>query len=178
MQKIALIFIGIVLIAQISAYCSDRQIDINSALLEKLDEIIWVGPATAEKIINTRPFESVDDLTKVSGIGEVKLSDIKTQGLACVDYEKEKSEEKENTAKEKQKKTDVPEETTQSAKEQQWETPAEEPTIKLNTQTIKSEGNKDKLNKTDYARYGFILFCVILIILFVIKSRRKNEFEE
>lgn len=92
MGKVIIIFLFVCLISQINASCSDNQIDINSASLEELDKIIWVGPSTAEKIISTRPFESVDNLIDVSGIGEIKLNAIKEQGLACVE-DKEKEEE-------------------------------------------------------------------------------------
>jgi hypothetical protein len=60
-------------------------IDINSASLEELDEIKWIGPATAQNIIDARPFASIDELDdKVSGIGESKLADIIAEGKACV----------------------------------------------------------------------------------------------
>ena len=78
------------------AECSSGQIDINSASAEELDKIIWIGPATAEKIINARPFDNVGSLIKVSGIGEVKVSDIIEEGLACVENEKQDSEEDES----------------------------------------------------------------------------------
>lgn len=61
------------------------KIDINTASLQELDEIIWVGPVTAQRIIDARPFYSVDELIKVKGIGEKRLADIKAQGLAWVD---------------------------------------------------------------------------------------------
>ncbi|KKP56308.1 MAG: hypothetical protein UR80_C0020G0011 [Parcubacteria group bacterium GW2011_GWB1_35_5] len=62
-------------------------IDINTASKEELDEIINIGPATADKIIAYRqitPFTSVGDLINISGIGEVTLSEIIAQGKACV----------------------------------------------------------------------------------------------
>ncbi len=60
------------------------KIDINTASYEELQEIKGVGPVIAQKIINARPFFSLDNLIKVSGIGEKKLADIKNQGLAWV----------------------------------------------------------------------------------------------
>lgn len=67
------------------SFCSASElIDLNTASLEELDRIEGVGPATAEKIINARPFSSVDDLLKVKGIGEKTLQNIKDQGIACV----------------------------------------------------------------------------------------------
>ena len=64
-------------------------IDINTATLEELEEIIGVGPALAQRIIEARPFNSLDDLIKVKGIGEITLQKIKDQGLAWVDPQEE-----------------------------------------------------------------------------------------
>ncbi|MBP1949822.1 MBL fold metallo-hydrolase [Virgibacillus litoralis] len=58
-------------------------ININKASSEKLQEIIHIGPARSEDLIKLRPYQSVSDLTDVSGIGPSRISDIKSQGLAC-----------------------------------------------------------------------------------------------
>ena len=52
---------------------ADALIDLNLASAEELEEIPGVGPATAKRIIETRPFSSIDDLLHVKGIGEAKL---------------------------------------------------------------------------------------------------------
>lgn len=59
-------------------------IDINTASSQELQRIIHIGPARAESLMMLRPFRSVDDLTRVSGIGPGRLADIKAQGVACV----------------------------------------------------------------------------------------------
>jgi competence protein ComEC len=59
-------------------------IDINKASKSELIQIIHIGDARAEKLIELRPFHSIDDLTRISGIGPSRLSDIKEQGLACI----------------------------------------------------------------------------------------------
>lgn len=59
-------------------------VNINSASSADLQRIIHIGPDRAAEIIRLRPFRSVDDLTRVSGIGAARLADIKAQGLACV----------------------------------------------------------------------------------------------
>jgi competence protein ComEC len=58
-------------------------IDINTASIEQLQEIMHIGPARAQDLINLRPFSSVDDLGRIKGIGPARIADIKSQGLAC-----------------------------------------------------------------------------------------------
>jgi competence ComEA-like helix-hairpin-helix protein len=63
-------------------------VEINSASKEHLELLDGVGEVIAQNIIDYRtdtPFCSLDDLINVSGIGDLKLNDIKTQGLASVD---------------------------------------------------------------------------------------------
>ena len=55
----------LLMIGFVYAGCQDNQIDINSASLEKLDELTGIGPVKAQAIIDTRPFECVDDLINV-----------------------------------------------------------------------------------------------------------------
>ncbi len=59
-------------------------IDINHASEKELQGIIYIGKATAPKVIASRPFQSVDELTKVSGIADKKIKKIKAEGKACV----------------------------------------------------------------------------------------------
>ena len=59
-------------------------VDVNTASAEALDEIVHIGPSRAAGIIALRPFTSVEDLIRVSGIGDARLADIVEQGLACV----------------------------------------------------------------------------------------------
>ena len=57
-------------------------VNINTANATQLTQLPGVGPAIAQKIIYYRtangPFTSVDDLTKVPGIGAAKLAQIKS----------------------------------------------------------------------------------------------------
>jgi competence protein ComEC len=43
-----------------------------------------MGPERVTHLISLRPFRSIDDMTRISGIGSSRLQDIKDQGLACV----------------------------------------------------------------------------------------------
>src|SRR6056297_278508 len=69
----------------------ERCIPLNSATKQELDKITYIGPATAQKIIDFRKdnqFYLINDLTKISGIGDKTINKIKEQDLACVKIEK------------------------------------------------------------------------------------------
>lgn len=59
-------------------------IDINKADESELVNIKHVGEKTAEKIKENRPYETLNDLKKVNGIGDSKVTDIIGEGAACV----------------------------------------------------------------------------------------------
>ena len=65
--------------------CAPGQIDINTASKNELDRIYQIGPARATAMINLRPFSSVDDMERISGISAARVEAIKSEGLACVD---------------------------------------------------------------------------------------------
>ena len=60
------------------------RVNINTASLEDLLKIKHIGEERAREIIRLRPFKSVDDLGRVTGIGPSRLADIKAQGIAYV----------------------------------------------------------------------------------------------
>ena len=45
--------------------------------MEELQSVKGIGPVTAKRIIAGRPYESVDDLIRVKGIGLKKLQKIR-----------------------------------------------------------------------------------------------------
>lgn len=70
-------------------------IDVNTASIENLTRIIHIGEARATELISLRPFYSLDDLTRVKGISEKGVEDIKDQELAWIDPRLEQTRPKE-----------------------------------------------------------------------------------
>lgn len=168
----------LLLIANVYAVCEDGQVDVNSASLEKLDELDGIGPVKAQAIIdyrNSKWFGSVDDLIDVYGIGEVTLQKIKTQGLACVG-EEEQDEEDEDIDTEQSSVTPTLDTTIQKEPISSKERDIELEIITLNSPTkdIKSEDESKNLSKNGYAKYGFVGFCVLLAVLFVLKKPKQE----
>lgn len=64
--------------------CAEGQVNINAAPKEDLLQIKHIGSVRADELITLRPFVSVDDMTRINGIGPSRLADIKAQDLACV----------------------------------------------------------------------------------------------
>ncbi len=56
---------------------SDKCININTASLEQLDSLTGVGPSTAQKIIEGRPYQKTEDILNISGIGESSFTKFK-----------------------------------------------------------------------------------------------------
>lgn len=52
-------------------------INLNTASKTQLDSLPGVGPATADKIIAGRPYKKIEDLKKVSGIGDATFEKLK-----------------------------------------------------------------------------------------------------
>ncbi|MBL1226309.1 helix-hairpin-helix domain-containing protein [Enterococcus sp. BWR-S5] len=58
------------------------KVDLNYAEQKDLELITGVGPVIAERIVQERPFESVDDLIRVKGIGAKTLEKIRAEDVA------------------------------------------------------------------------------------------------
>ena len=58
-----------------------QPVDVNAATAEELQQLMGIGPVLAQAIVDYReehgPFESIDELLEVSGIGETKLGNIR-----------------------------------------------------------------------------------------------------
>jgi competence protein ComEA len=56
---------------------SQPLVNVNSADIKTLETLPGVGPATAQKIIDGRPFHSLEDLGKINGLSEARLETLK-----------------------------------------------------------------------------------------------------
>lgn len=53
------------------------RIDVNSADVQTLETLPGVGPATAKRIVEGRPFKNLSDLEKVKGLSKTKVEALK-----------------------------------------------------------------------------------------------------
>jgi len=176
------IILLVICISLAFALCEEGQIDINSATKSDLTKIVYIGDARAEAIIDARPFEKVDNLIDIKGIGEVYLSKIKEQGLACIGEEKianTSSETSDENTKEEIKKEPIRvviERPVENKSIKKNPDPITLKAISLETKNIKSEVDKDY--SSTYAIYGLFGFLLLIILLMFVRYRRytKNEF--
>ena len=131
------------------------KIDINAAPLKDLVKIVHIGEVRALELISSRPFYSLDNLTRINGIGDKALEDIKKQGLAWTDpkLESPKIDEK----------TDSPEKKTAAI-----------------TGSLKSfDLAQDKGTPKSLSVYSIALAVAIFsgVIIFILKKKLKNTRE-
>jgi competence protein ComEA len=67
-----------VFIPSVQTSSGDRRISINNATPEDLERLPGIGPALAGRIVAARPFNTIDDLLRVSGIGERTLARLRS----------------------------------------------------------------------------------------------------
>jgi len=191
-RQISFLFVLLLTFSITSALCGDGQIDINIASATELDSLYGIGPVKANAIIDARPFNSVDNLIDVYGIGDATLTKIKDQGLACVESEEDITEEEPEEDKSKNNqderiindKSEINETFLGNLGESSVQesgdsnSPINFETIELNPKHIKTEENIENLDKNNLGVYGFVIFCILLAILFILnKKPDKTEFD-
>jgi DNA uptake protein ComE-like DNA-binding protein len=60
-------------------------VDVNRAGRAQLQRITQIGPERADALIDHRPYDSLDGLQRIDGIGPSRVQHIKDQGLAATD---------------------------------------------------------------------------------------------
>ena len=56
---------------------NERLLDLNTASATELESLLGIGPALARRIIEGRPYRTVEDLLRIKGIGEGRLAEIR-----------------------------------------------------------------------------------------------------
>jgi len=83
-----LIFIGIIAaftiaiaVLLVKRWIDSGPIDINRASAAQLETLPGIGPDLAKAIIKGRPYQSLEDLEKVKGIGPATLEKVRTRAV-------------------------------------------------------------------------------------------------
>ena len=147
-----------------SADCQNNQININSASSNELEKLNGIGPVYAERIIEGRPFESVEDLVRINGIGEKTLKKIGLQDLACVEDKIVRVDEKSDEKMKNPKKITSAGETPKTNIAPQKEKIVLNSAVK-NSEELVYESKNAKILK--YAPYAFSVFLIFIIAILI-----------
>ena len=77
------VLLALVVAACAPAATTDACVDINADQRERLMDIIHIDEVRSAELITLRPFASIDGLTRITGIGDERLGDIREQGIVC-----------------------------------------------------------------------------------------------
>jgi competence protein ComEC len=69
----------------VGSSCSKGQVNINTAGKEEMIKIKHIDDKRGNDLIKLRPFKSLDDFKRISGIADARIKDIKAEGIACID---------------------------------------------------------------------------------------------
>lgn len=190
---------AIFLISFCFAQCNSGQVDINSASLSELMKIKWMGGTgtVAQRVIELRPFNSLDDLSKVKGLGGSgsRISDIKSQGLACIGSGDSIKTTTSSTEETTEKSSGVGEQETEvystakvtahiieepiSEQQTTLEMRQTENIINLNSdsKSIKEkvvyESRSEQIRK--YSIYAFVIFLLIVAIFLLLEKHERTK---
>jgi DNA uptake protein ComE-like DNA-binding protein len=70
---------------QLEEYATTQSVNINTATLEQLKNIVHIDDERAQQIISLRPFNKVEDLTRVKWIAAARVAEILAQWIATVE---------------------------------------------------------------------------------------------
>jgi competence protein ComEA len=70
-------FLLVVTVVLVRRWIDSGPVDLNRASLEKLETLPGVGPETAKAITKGRPYQNIDDLQKVKGIGPATVEKLR-----------------------------------------------------------------------------------------------------
>ncbi len=165
MNKLILVLSVLLILSQVSALCNKNQINVNMDSKENLQKLYGIGISKSQAIIDSRPFESINNLMSVKGIGEKTLAKIKEQGLACVGEQNSNKKSTLNPIFTREKQTN------------KFILNLSEP-IKISPKSIKSTNSQKSNEKGVPPKYLLWVFLALLFFLFMVKPRkRKNEWK-
>ena len=61
-----------------------EKVNLNRASEKELQKIIHIGPVRAKKIIERRPYRDILELSKILGLGLIRMRQIFNQGIVEV----------------------------------------------------------------------------------------------
>lgn len=71
--------------------CEKGQVDINHADVEELLKIKHIGKTRAKLVVEARPFDSLEQLEKVKGLGPKLVAQIIEEDVACVEGDQDRT---------------------------------------------------------------------------------------